>query len=220
LIDWESGILAAMQPLFRSHGVDASPERILRLYVTHEAQLELQGWRPYREILREVSARIGADLGVKLSAAEKNLLPDSIQDWLPFIDTLPVLHDLANRFKLVILSNIDDALFAETQKRLEVDFALIITAEQVHSYKPGQAHFREALHRLNVPPGQILHVAQSLYHDHVPAKRLGLRTAWVKRPSRLTEIGLAPEAAVEPDIKVADLAGLLTILAPPKQAGA
>jgi len=130
------------------------------------------------------------------------------------------LRRFGKRFQLVIVSNIDDDLFAETRKRLEVDFAQIITAEQVSSYKPGEAHFREALRRLNVPPTQILHVAQSLYHDHVPAKRLGFRTAWVNRPSRLADLGLAPAASVEPDIKVADLAGLVRILDAQKKGGA
>ena len=220
LIDWESGILGAVQPLLRSHGVEASPEKILRLYVTHEAELESQGWRPYREILQEVSAKIGADLGVKLSEAENSLLPGSIKGWLPFSDTLPALRRLEKRFRLVILSNIDDDLFAETRKSLDVDFDQIITAEHVRNYKPDQAHFREALRRLNVAPARILHVAQSLYHDHVPAKRLGLSTAWVNRPSRLADIGLAPAASVEPDIKVSDLAGLVTILDAQKKGGA
>src|SRR6266478_5586167 len=152
LIDWESGILGAVQPLLRSHGVEALPEKILRLYVTHEAQLESKGWRPYREILRQVSAKLGADLGVKLSETENSLLPDSIKGWLPFSDTLPALRRLEKRFRLVILSNIDDDLFAETRKRLDVDFDQIITAEHVRNYKPDQAHFREALRRLNVAP--------------------------------------------------------------------
>jgi len=156
LIDWESGILGAMQPLFRSYRVEAPPEKILRLYVRHEAELESKGWHLYRHVLREVSARIGAELGVKLSETENNLLPDSIKSWLPFSDTIPSLRRFGKRFELVIVSNIDDDLFAETRKRLEVDFAQIITAEQVTSYKPGEAHFREALRRLNVPPTQIL----------------------------------------------------------------
>src|SRR5258708_2620675 len=102
LIDWESGILGAMQPLLGSHHVDAVPEEILRLYVRHEAELESKGWRLYRQILREVSARIGADLGVKLSEVENNLLPDSIKTWLPFSDTIPALRRLKERFQLVI----------------------------------------------------------------------------------------------------------------------
>src|SRR5260370_29330189 len=114
LIDWESGILGAMGPLFRSHGVDAPPEKLLRLYVRHEAELESKGWRLYRHILREVSARIGADLGVRLTEVENDLLSASIKNWLPFSDTIPSLRRLGKRFQLVIVSNIDDDLCAET----------------------------------------------------------------------------------------------------------
>jgi len=212
LIDWETGILRALRSLFESHGVAAAPDAILRLYVAHEARVEGLVWRPYRDILRDVTDAIAQDLGVRLSISERNLLPETIGSWPPFEDTIAALRRLKERFRLAILSNVDNALFTETAKQLQVAFDDIITAEEVRSYKPGEAHFREAPRRLNVPVTRILHVAQSLYHDHVPAKRLGFRTVWVKRPSRLTGTGLAPTASVQPDLIVPDLAKLVVEL--------
>jgi 2-haloacid dehalogenase len=208
LIDWEKGILAAVTPFFERVGSPIPAEAVLRSFVAHEARLEATGWRSYREILRGVLAGMAADLNLRISESELNLLSDSLPDWPPFPDTVSSLQTLAKRFRLAILSNTDDALFAETQKRLAVRFDEIITAEQLNSYKPGRAHFHEALRRLNVPVSQVLHVAQSLYHDHVPAQELGFRTAWINRPSLLAGTGLAPPVQVKPTLIFSDLAGL------------
>jgi 2-haloacid dehalogenase len=216
LIDWESGILGALMPLLQAYDVRPSPQLLLCLYVTHEARLESLGWKPYREILREVCGEIGRDLGVAFTPAECDSLPNSLATWLPFPDTLPALRLLKERFQLVILSNVDDSLFAGTALRLEVPFDEVITAEQVRSYKPGEAHFREALRRLSVPVERILHVAQSLYHDHIPARRLGFQTVRVDRLTLLPGTGLAPAASLQPDLQVASLAELATrLLGPP-----
>jgi len=153
-----------------------------------------------------VLIEMAAELNLSLLRSESNLLSDLLPHWPPFPDTLSSLQSLSKRFRLVILSNTDDALFAETQKRLGVRFDEIITAEQVKCYKPGKAHFQEALGRLNVPVSRVLHVAQSLYHDHVPAQELGFRTAWINRPSLLTGTGLAPSVEVKPDLIFANLA--------------
>jgi 2-haloacid dehalogenase len=214
LIDWERGILAATQPVLARLGASVSPEAILRSYVQHEARLEAQGWRAYREVLAGVMIALAGDFGVPLPEAQSGTLASSLPLWPPFPDTEAALERLSTRFRLVILSNTDDSLFAETQKRLPVPFATVITAEQVKSYKPGPAHFHEALRRLEVPAARILHVAQSLYHDHVPARQLGFNTAWVNRPSLLPGTGLAPTASVRPDLVVPDLATLAAQLVP------
>jgi 2-haloacid dehalogenase len=212
LIDWEKGILSAVNPLFARSKKKAMPEAILRSFVAHEARVEAAEWRPYREVLREVLAGIAMDFSMKLRDSETNLLSDSLPDWPPFPDTVDALERLSQRFRLVILSNTDDSLFAGTQKVLGVQFDQVITAEQVKSYKPGKAHFEEAMRRLRVPVSQILHVAQSLYHDHVPAQQLGFQTAWIKRPSLLADTGLAPLIDIKPDFVFSDLAGLTNAL--------
>lgn len=208
LIDWETGILRALHPLLARHGVAATDERALQLYVDHEARIEAGPYRLYREVLREVTRGIAADLGFTPTDADLDTLPESVGAWPPFPDTVEALARLKRRFKLVILSNIDDALFARSQELLEVRFDAVITAQQVGSYKPNRANFRFALDRLGVGTGQVLHVAQSLYHDHVPAKELGFSTVWINRPSRLPGTGIAPPAAVTPDLELPDLKSL------------
>ena len=135
LIDWEQGILTALQPLLGRRDVCASPEAILQSYVRHEAKLEARGWRPYRDVLRGVMTSIAADFRIKLTGSECETLVESLPNWPPFPDTVAALHALSRRFQLAILSNIDDALFVETRKRLRTTFAAVITAEQVKSYK-------------------------------------------------------------------------------------
>ncbi|HEX5219808.1 MAG TPA: HAD-IA family hydrolase [Verrucomicrobiae bacterium] len=163
---------------------------------------------PYRDLLRGVLLGIAKDLGIRLEAGEADTLANSLPSWPPFPDTVAALQRLSTRFQLVILSNTDDSLFRQTQKHLQVPFTEIITAEQVRSYKPGHAHFTEALRRLNVPAKRILHVAQSLYHDHVPARQLGFYTAWINRPSLLSGTGLAPDADAKPHLASSDLESL------------
>lgn len=208
LVDWESGILACALPLLESHGAHCKPEELLRWYVKHEARIEAQGWRLYREVLRGVMLGMAEDFKVRLQSDEADALAKSLPNWPVFSDTVESLQRLATSFRLVILSNTDDALFAETRKHLQVEFAEVITAEQVQSYKPGLAHFHEALRRLKTPAAKILHVAQSLYHDHVPARQLGFGCARVKRPSRLGSDGLALRTDVEVHLTVPDLATL------------
>jgi 2-haloacid dehalogenase len=208
LIDWEQGILAAVTPVFRRSGVDSAPASILRSFVAHEARVEAAGWHPYREVLHEVFIGMARDFKITLPDSESLLLSESLPHWPAFPDTVDALQQLSKKFRLVIVSNTDDALFAGTEKHLGVHFHEIITAEQVKSYKPGLAHFQEVLRRLHLPVSQILHAAQSLFHDHVPAKKLGFRTAWINRPSLLSGTGLAPQANVKPDFVFPDLKGL------------
>src|SRR5579871_3127786 len=191
LIDWETGILNALRPLLERHDVATGDEEILRLYIRFEAQQESGEYRPYRQVLQGVTEQIAEALHFTLSPEDRNVLPDSVGQWPPFADTVQALRRLHRRYKLVILSNIDDDLFAETQRLLGIPFDAVITARQVGSYKPAHGHFHAALERLGAPCEAILHVAQSLYHDHVPAQELGFASVWVNRPSRLAGTGLS-----------------------------
>lgn len=212
LIDWETGILNALRPILADHGVSASDVEILREYAALEAELEAGPYRPYRDVLHGVVARMGAGFGFTATETEREALPASIGDWPPFPDTVEALRYLQSRYQLVILSNIDDALFAATRSRLGIDFHAVITAEQVGSYKPNPAHFWRMLERLDASPEQVLHVAQSLYHDHAPARALGLSSVWVNRPSRLPGTGLALPVEVAPSLEVPDLASLVRLI--------
>jgi 2-haloacid dehalogenase len=212
LIDWETGILAAVMPVLERYSLYPAETDVLRLYVKHEAEQERGEYKEYREVLRGVMAGIAEDLGFSPTAEDFDALPDSLGSWPPFPDTVDALKRLQQRYKLDIVSNIDDDLFAQTQALLGIQFDEIITAQQVGAYKPLMDMFESALKRLNVPKEQVLHVAQSLYHDHVPAKQMGFSTVWVNRPSRLATTGLSLPANIVPNLEVPDLASLAMII--------
>ncbi|MCC6166199.1 MAG: haloacid dehalogenase type II [Caldilineaceae bacterium] len=209
LIDWETGILRAVQPVLQRHGLMVLDTAVLQQYAKLEAELEAGPYIPYREVLRRVMAGLAVELGFVPEGDELDTLADSVQYWPPFRDSSDALQRLQRRYKLVILSNIDDDLFAASEKLLGVTFDAVITAQQVGSYKPNLRHFEAALARLAVPKGQILHVAQSLYHDHVPAQAQGFTSVWVNRPSLLPGTGLALPVDVLPDLEAPDMRTLV-----------
>jgi 2-haloacid dehalogenase len=214
LIDWESGIVAQAGSILASCGAEAvEPARVLRAYVAHEAELESgPSFMPYRTILAETMRRIGEDFEVQVDPHACARFAGGLADWPAFADTRAALERLASRFELVILSNVDDDLFAATARTLGVDFAAVITAQQVHSYKPALNHFHAARDRLGLSPKNWLHVAQSLHHDHIPAKTLGLRTIWVDRPSIRSGLGLSPPADAKYDARTTTLAQVADVL--------
>ncbi|HXZ33020.1 MAG TPA: haloacid dehalogenase type II [Terriglobales bacterium] len=200
LIDWESGLLGAMRPILRSHGHNLSDPQILEIYSEVEPQ-EQNPYRRYRDVLANVVRRFGERLGFSVSAAEAELLPRSLGNWLPFPDTVPALQKLKTKYKLAVVSNTDDDLFEATARHLKVKFDEVVTAEQAKAYKPSHAIFLLALQRLGLRREQILHVGQSVYHDVVPAKSLGMATVLVQRRG----FGATRPTESESDLKVADL---------------
>lgn len=205
LIDWESGILGALRPVLSAHDADLSDSEILRLYGEIEAEEESGEYREYKEILRAVVRGFGTRMGFTASREEQQSLPDSVADWSPFPDTVAALRQLKSKFKIAILSNIDDDLFAKTAPKLGIEFDHIITAAQARAYKPSLQVFRLAQSRIGVSPGQWLHAGQSIYHDVVPARSLGVSTVWVNRPSVRPGAGAARKASGVPDLEVASL---------------
>jgi len=185
LIDWEAGMAAVLAPWAREQGLDVSDEALLLAYGGHEAAVERE--RPsalYPEVLATAFRRTGEQLGTPVSDAWGQRLGDSLPDWPAFPDSPDALARLARHYRLIILSNVHRAGFAASNERLRGDFAAIITAEDVGAYKPAANHFRAldaTLARLGVDRAALLHVAQSLFHDHVPAKREGLPSVWINR---------------------------------------
>jgi len=208
LIDWETGILSALNRVLSKHGMAVEDARVLRLYADMESRVESGPYLPYREVLGRVMAGIAEELGFTPDENDLESLPVSVASWPPFSDTVAALERLKSRYRLVILSNIDDALFAESQKLLQVPFDEVITAQQIGSYKPNRRNFTFALEKLGQPVDRVLHVAQSLYHDHAPAKELGFSTIWINRPSQLPGTGIAPPSDVKPDLEFTDLKSL------------
>jgi 2-haloacid dehalogenase len=208
LIDWESGIFSALRPVLAAHGKSISDSDLLALYGEFEVEAEAGGYRSYREVLQSVVRSIGHRLGFTPTNEEVQLLPDSIARWRAWPDTVAGLNRLATRYRLAIISNIDDEMFAMTRKFLPVNFENVTTAQQARCYKPGIEIFRMALSKATVGPDQILHVGQSIYHDVLPAQSLGLATVWVNRPSPRAGIGAVKPAAGKPDLEVPDIATL------------
>ena len=213
LIDWESGILPVLRTLMNRHCQSVSDAAMLELFGEFEALAETGPYQSYRDVLRSVVRSFAARFNFEPSSAELNSLHESVENWIPFTDTVLALRQLKKRYKLAVISNIDDDLFAETRKLLEVEFDLVITAQQAGSYKPSVNNFQMALRALSIPPEQLLHAAQSIYHDVVPARSLGITTVWVNRKSARPGIGAvrssnAPASEQRADLEVADLAGL------------
>jgi 2-haloacid dehalogenase/putative hydrolase of the HAD superfamily len=179
LIDWEGGIIRAFQSEALKDELNFDPADIISAYMIEEPSVEAERYRPYREVLAEVARRAAARLGWEIDPGRASFLAASLSDWLPFPDTNPALERLAERYRLGILSNVDDDLIAGTLRHFAVKFDLIVTAEQVKSYKPAPAHFREALARAR--GSRLLHAAQSYFHDVAPALELGIPVAWINR---------------------------------------
>jgi len=212
LIDWETGIIQALDPWVQRHDLQASREQLLAAFSTHETAVQTEHpTAHYPEVLGEVMRRIGEDLGAAVTADEAESFGASVGDWPAFADTRDALARLRTRFSLIILSNVDRTSFARSNRRLGVDFDRIITAEDVGSYKPSAGNFTALINELaslDLQPHQLLHVAESLYHDHQPAKHAGLSSVWIHRRHDLDGFGATPEptAEVRPDWRFPSMA--------------
>ncbi len=212
LIDWETGIWQALQPILAAHSVPMEADKALELYGVLESEAERGDYQVYKAVLRTVLEGFGARLNFTPTAAELDAFSMSVKDWPAFPDSSGALKALASKYKLAIVSNVDDDLFAHSARKLEAPFEWVITAQQVKSYKPAPAHFRIAFERIGLPHTKILHVAQSLFHDIATAKSLGLSTVWVNRRHAQGGAGATPPTEVTPDLEVPDLASLARLM--------
>ena len=187
LIDWENGIVTAFQTEAAHDGVELAADDIVAAYGVEEASVESGPYRSYSEVLGETARRVGARLGWNIEPERASFLAASLPNWMPFRDTNAALERLASKYELGILSNVDDDLLAATRKYFTVSFDLIVTAQQVKSYKPGAPHFTQALAR--TAGKRLMHAAQSYFHDVVPTTRLGIPVVWVNRHATPVEPG-------------------------------
>jgi 2-haloacid dehalogenase len=212
LIDWEQGILACLRPWLASHGHAVADADVLVLYGRFEPAAEKGVFRPYKAVLAQVMEDFAAHFGCPLAKGEEMRLADTVGDWPPFPDTVAALQRLAQRYRLVILSNVDDDLIALTLRQLQVPFALVLTAAQLRSYKPDLANFRALIAAMQGEEAGLLHCAQSRYHDIAPAKALGIDAVWVDRRQGKVGEGATPPSEAQPDARVPSLAGLADLL--------
>jgi 2-haloacid dehalogenase len=207
IIDWETGILSALRPILQRHGKAIGDSRLLELYGDLEQKAE-NPYQPYRQVLQAVVRGLSQTLGFEVTREETDSLPESLPRWRPWPDSVAALRRLKARYQLVVISNVDDDLFDGTSRHLAVQFDHVVTAQQAKCYKPCREIFELALSRIGVPRQEVLHVGQSVYHDVVPAKSLGLSAVWVNRPSARPGVGAVKAASGQPDLEVRDLESL------------
>ena len=206
-------MLAAMRPLFPDHP-HVSDEQLLAMYGEIEAQLESGPYLSYRTVLSRAIEEMGRRLGVSFSAEQCQGFAESLKQWPPFSDTVAALQALAKHYRLGIISNTDDDLFSASQRLLQISFSMVVTAQQVQSYKPSLKNFQEAMKRAGIPREQILHAAQSVYHDIAPANTLGLKNVWVNRRFDKQGPGATVAGDAKPTFEVHSLAELAAALLP------
>jgi 2-haloacid dehalogenase len=206
LIDWETGIATAFRAVLDPRGIQATQDELFEAFARYEAPAERGPYLPYRQVLGLSLRGVCGELGVEPTDAEVESFGGSVADWPTFPDSAGALARLKARFRLGVITNCDDDLFAASNRRLGVAFDWIVTAQQAGSYKPDPHNFELAFERIDVPRERVLHVAQSLYHDHVPAQAFGLATAWIDRRHDRTGFGATPAASATPDVVAPDMA--------------
>ena len=205
LVDWEQGILAGVRPVLQTHGIELTDDEVLEAYARQEAELESGEYLRYRDVVAGALRGICADHGAEPTDAEAAAFGDSVGDWPPFPDSTAALARLSERFRLGAITNCDSDLFARTRERLGVSFDWIVTAEQARGYKPSHRNFELAFETIGLPRDRIIHVAQSLFHDHVPAKELGMTSVWIDRRGDAAGSGATPAASAAPDMTFPDM---------------
>jgi 2-haloacid dehalogenase len=217
LIDWEAGILAALRTIVPATLAGATDEALLTEYANAESALEAGLYTRYRVLAGEAMAAVARAHAVEPTADDVARLGGSVVDWPPFPDSHDALVRLGSRYRLGVLTNCDDDLFAASEQRLGVTFEWVVTAQQVGAYKPDERNFHALLERLGgdgVPPERILHVAQSLFHDHGPAQRMGLHSVWIDRRHDRDGTGATPSSDARPDATFPSMAAFVAAAVP------
>ena len=208
LIDWKESVLNILEFFFKDFPIEFSRDELFRAFLEADRKMISDKYLSYRDILAGVLDLMAEQLRISLDPASRYLLSDRFSEWKPFPDTVQSLKKLKEKFQLAIISNVDDELFSISNRLLKVEFDYIVTAQQVGSYKPDLRNFQHALGDFGIEKEHHVHVAQSIYHDIIPANQLGLNKVWVNRygePERTDSIEF-------PDLEVPDLSSLVKIL--------
>ncbi len=211
LIDWETGLLTALRAQLGDAVADVGDDELLEEYagIEHAAQVPYQR---YRDVLAQALAELGRRHGVAPDERRCAAFGASVPDWPAFPDSSEALARLQTRYRLIPITNCDDDLFAGSAARLGITFDDVVTAQEAGAYKPDERPFRIALDRAGVPQDRVLHVAQSLWHDHVTAQRLGLTSVWINRRAGRSGGGATPPAEASPDLELPDMRSLADLL--------
>jgi 2-haloacid dehalogenase len=215
LIDWETGITSLVRPWLREMAVQPPDDLIISAFALMQANH--QQVRPallYPEVLRRTWHDIERTFGWQENHQQANAFAKSVPAWPPFPDTNESLTHLKHYYRLGILSNVDNNSLNGTVGQFSVPFDVLVTAEDVGSYKPGLPHFEAALKKfvgLCIDKAEILHVAQSKHHDINPGRQIGLTTVWVNRRHGKPGSGATLATESEPDLTVNSLAELVAL---------
>lgn len=209
LIDWETGIVQSLRPILRNHNLEWSDNQILEAFARNESIVQQPPYLTYRAVLSGVLERIGEQNDFHPTPDDLQSFSSSVPDWPAFPDSAESLRLLKERYRLGVITNCDDDLFAASNQKLGVEFDFIVTAEQARAYKPNRRPFELAFERIGGDRTKLLHVAQSMFHDHEPAKSLGLTTVWINRRHGKPGLGATPAASALPDLEVPDLRQLV-----------
>jgi 2-haloacid dehalogenase len=198
LIDWEAGAVEAFtKEASRDGFTGIDPETLVPMFHEVQQQIQAGSYELYAEVLRRTAVQIAKDLGWPLEPSRAGFLPDSVQRWPAFKETNPVLQKIAKKHSTGLISNIDDKLLGLTRRHIPLDFDLVVTAQQVRSYKPDPAHFTECERRIGTKKGWV-HVAASYYHDVEPCLKKKIPVIWVNRHGQVLEAGQKkPDAEVK-----------------------
>ncbi len=208
LIDWDSGAFDAFTREAERDGFTLEYDRVIQLFHDVQKQIQAGSYELYAEVLRRTAVQIAKELDWPLEPSRSGFLPDSVQRWAPFKETNPVLQKVAKKYKIGLISNIDDKLLGQTRRHLPLDFDLVVTAQQVRSYKPDPAHFTECERRIGGKKGWV-HVAASYYHDVEPCLKKKIPVIWVNRDKQELESGQKkPDAEVSNLREAAKLLGI------------
>ena len=199
LIDWDTGAADAFIREAERDGFTIDREELLPMFHEVQQQIEAGSYELYAEVLRRTALQIAKQLNWPLEPSRSGFLPDSVQRWLPFKETNPVLQKIAKAHKVGLISNIDDKLLGQTRRHIPLDFDLVVTAQQVRSYKPDPAHFTECERRIGSKKGWV-HVGASYYHDVEPCIKKKIPVIWVNRTKQQLDAGQK-----RPDAEVANL---------------
>jgi 2-haloacid dehalogenase len=202
LIDWETGIYDAFAA--EAARDDFEIDRAVLMPLFHEISREIEGgsYELYAEVLRRTAIEIAKRIDWALEPSRSGFLPDSVQRWTPFRETNAQLVKLAKKYRLGLLSNIDDKLLGQTRRHIPTDFDLVVTAQQVRSYKPEPAHFTECARRIGGKRGWV-HVSASYYHDVVPCIKQRVPVIWVNRTKETLEASQRKPTVEVPNLKEA-----------------
>ncbi len=207
LIDWEAGVYQAFAKEAEKDGYTISRDELIPLFLEVQQEIKSGSYELYAEVLRRTAMQVARRLGWPLESSRANFLPESIPRWMPFKETNTQLERFRKKYKTGLISNIDDKLLGQTRRHFKPDFDLVVTAQQVRSYKPDPAHFKECERRIGTRKGWV-HVTSSLYYDVEPCLKLKVPVIWVNRRKETLEPGAKkPTAEVKTLLEAAKLLG-------------